>query len=121
MKIITFNKNFQQEIVDVLHDVLNTEWGSYIDKKKDPDLFNIKGYYLNSGGNFWIGLGEDNSIVGTIAIKMFDLNSKKIGYLKRFYLKKNYRGSGLGKKLIETVIKFCKKTGIGEIVLGTNP
>lgn len=121
MKIISFNKNYQKELVEFLDEVLNKEWGSYVSQDKDPDLFSVEDIYIKNGGNFWLSLNKENNIIGTIAIKIFKLKDKKIAYLKRFYLKKEYRKQGIGKKMLNTTFDFCQNNKINEIVLGTNP
>jgi ribosomal protein S18 acetylase RimI-like enzyme len=121
MQIIPVNTSSQQQVIDALHEILKDEWGSYVSKEKDPDLFQIKDYYINDGGNFWICIDDDHRVIGTIALKIFHIHEKTIAYLKRFYLRKEYRGRGIGKNLLDTAISFCRKNTISEIVLGTNP
>lgn len=72
--------------------------------------------YKRSDGNLWIALNEKDEIVGTIALlKHNDDNIE----LKKFYVRKDYRGQGVSKALYEKAIKMCKENGFKRIFLGT--
>lgn len=72
--------------------------------------------YGENGGNFWIAVDENDEIVGTIAVyKHSDDNIE----IKRLYVRKDYRGKGLSKKLYETAMELCKENRVKKIFLGT--
>ena len=64
-----------------------------------------------------IWLIEDNEeIVGAIAIMG---RSGKVAQLRYFLLLSQYRGLGLGKKLMQLALDFCKETGYQSVYLWT--
>ena len=46
---------------------------------------------------------------------------KNIGEIKRMYIRPNYRGKGLGKKLLERLLEKAKEFGFSSIYLNTGP
>lgn len=72
--------------------------------------------YKQSGGNLWVAIDEKNEIIGTIAILK---HSEEEMELKRFYVRKDWRGTGLSKELYQKAIDTCKKQLIKKISLGT--
>lgn len=67
------------------------------------------------GGNLWI-VEVNGEIVGSIAITK---SSDTVAQLRWFVLAESYQGMGIGKKLIETAINFCKEQGYQQIFLWT--
>jgi DNA-binding MarR family transcriptional regulator/N-acetylglutamate synthase-like GNAT family acetyltransferase len=67
------------------------------------------------GGELWIA-EVDGNMVGSIAVTK---STDKVAQLRWFVLDENYHGMGIGKKLIETTIDFCKKQGYKQVFLWT--
>lgn len=81
----------------------------------DFDLDNLKKYYIERGGMFYV-LEIDDNIVGTIAV-----NKKgKIAELRRWYVDKDFQGKGYGSKLLDKAILFCKENELNKIEFETN-
>jgi N-acetylglutamate synthase-like GNAT family acetyltransferase len=112
MKIIEYNPKYNQEIFDFVMSIKSGEigWTSI-----PEDLWEVQEFYLEDGGNFWLAL-TDKQIVGTIALKNMGLGTS---FLKRMFLHKNLRGSGLAQKMMRVLINHAKKQGITEIYLET--
>ncbi|UZJ79408.1 GNAT family N-acetyltransferase [Fictibacillus sp. KU28468] len=69
----------------------------------------------NNGGNLWVA-EVNGQIVGSIAITK---SSDTMAQLRWFILDEHYQGMGIGKKLMETAIKFCKEQHYQHIFLWT--
>ncbi|MFD1739479.1 GNAT family N-acetyltransferase [Bacillus salitolerans] len=67
------------------------------------------------GGELWIA-EVDGKMVGSIAITK---SNDSVAQLRWFILDENYHGMGIGKKLMETAIHFCKEQGYKHIFLWT--
>ena len=67
------------------------------------------------GGELWIA-EVDGKMAGSIAITK---SNDTVAQLRWFILDENYHGMGIGKKLIETAIEFCKKQGYSHVFLWT--
>jgi putative acetyltransferase len=116
MKITEYSVNNKREVKKFILEVLG-EFGFRHTPELDYDLEDPKKYYSDTGGIFYVAKKEVD-IVGTIAIKN---KGEGVAELKRFYVRKNCRGTGIGRKLLELVIDFCGKKGFSKIILDSNP
>ncbi len=111
IKIIEYNEKYNKKV----NDFVNLSMHIFIGRpfKQREDLINIKKYYIENGGNFWIAIDKDN-IIGTIALE----NRDTIGILKRFYVDKNYQNLGIGSSLYNSFETYVKtKTNIKTLYL----
>lgn len=79
----------------------------------DCDLDSIPETYQDSGGEFWV-LEDDGLVAGCIGVTCEDTERCE---LHRLYLLPSHRGRGFGRKLIETVVSWCRENGCREIFL----
>jgi putative acetyltransferase len=114
MIIQKYDDSKEKEVRDVILKVL-LEHGFEHDRLKDSDLKDINGYYLTSGGTFFVGI-EDDRVVGTAGVRKLEEN---ICEIRRIYLEKNFRNKGNGKKLFRAALDFAEKNFSG-VVLKTD-
>lgn len=81
------------------------------------ELENLAEYYPLPKGCLFAGFAED-TLAGCVALKPVD---SKTCELKRFYVKPEFRGLGLGVMLLDKAITYAKDQGYNEIVLSTLP
>ncbi len=62
---------------------------------------------------FWCLLTEDK-VIGTVAVKQIDSITAE---LKALYLSTDFRGKGLGYKLLDQAVKFARAKGYQRVVL----
>jgi len=67
------------------------------------------------GSQLWVALDEDK-IVGSIAIVRTEPH---VAQLRWFQLDANYQRKGLGRRLMETALQFCKEQGYTHVFLWT--
>lgn len=72
--------------------------------------------YIEDGNNLWIALDENDNIIGTIALRKKNDTEAE---LKKVYVEKSYRGTGLSKELYNKVIENTKENTYNRIFLGT--
>jgi len=82
----------------------------------DADIADIEANYLGRGGVFEVVENEKGTIVGTIGL--YPLNETTIE-LRKMYLHPSIRGRGLGKKLLERIIRRARELGYLRIYLET--
>ena len=87
-------------------------------KTKTEDLANLERYYFSRRGTFLIAV-DGEKIVGTVAVENFESKAPNTALLRRFYVDKGYRRQGIGKRLMEEIIKEAKILGYKKIVLGS--
>ncbi|NCF74945.1 MAG: GNAT family N-acetyltransferase [Xanthomonadaceae bacterium] len=67
-------------------------------------------------------LEKDNKVIGTASLVIYFSPIKgKTGVIEDVVIDKGYQGQGLGKKLVERLIKASKKEQVNYITLTSNP
>jgi len=105
----------KEDILEFFCDVFRDMNFTFDLSGKDKDLLRIPENYQTDGGIFLIARADD-ALCGTIALKRL---SSVIMELKRFYVKKEYQGKGLGKQLLGELISHAGNSGAGAIRLDT--
>ncbi|MDD2370410.1 MAG: GNAT family N-acetyltransferase [Firmicutes bacterium] len=121
MKIVEYENKYKNQVIELILNIQNDEYGINLGIDEQPDLLNIEEEYIAKGGNFWIGIDvydEVEKVIGTIALLK---KEKNVGILKKFFVDSCYRGRefGVGSKLFDTLLTFSKMIYIKHIVLDT--
>lgn len=104
MRIMPFSSEYSVGVRLFVIGVLSDEGFSY-DPQKDSDLDDIRGNYIGNGGAFFISF-ENGGIVGTSAVRNLGSDACEI---KRLYVKKEWRGMGLGLALFRSALDFAEQ------------
>lgn len=117
MEIKVFSQPYQQQVIDLILNIQNNEFGIPVTIEQQKDLLIIPSFYQQQKGNFWIALDEDK-VVGTIAL--IDIGNKQTA-LRKMFVHKDYRGKekAVAALLLQKVNDWCKEKDINEIYLGT--
>ena len=83
----------------------------------EQELAGLPGEYAAPGGVLLIAR-DGMEAAGCVGLRRHDTLS---GEMKRLYLRMQYRGSGLGRKLAEDVIDECRKRRYARLLLDTLP
>jgi ribosomal protein S18 acetylase RimI-like enzyme len=81
----------------------------------DNELGSFPAKYSDPNGIFIIAK-DGNHIIGCVGFKKLD---SKICEMKRLFVKENYKGKGIGKKLVEIIINEAKVKGYKKMRLDT--
>lgn len=84
--------------------------------KTDEELARLPGSYDGGGGAFWVAVDEGGRVVGTCGVFPVAPGDME---LRKMYLHADTRGMGLGKRLLEESIAWCRAKGAGRVVLDT--
>jgi GNAT superfamily N-acetyltransferase len=84
--------------------------------KTDDELAALPDSYVQSGGAFWVAVDEGGNVVGTCGVFPVGVGDME---LRKMYLHPSARGTGLGKRLLEETVAWCRASGAGRIVLDT--
>ena len=109
LRIIPYEEKYRQDVFDFT-DACFRELG----KAFEPD--GRHSFYKeieNAFDSFWCLLA-DSDVIGTVALKKIDDARAE---LKALYLSKEFRGMGLGRRLMDTALSFAKEKGYGRLVL----
>lgn len=83
----------------------------------DAEIRNLNEKYGLPYGRLYLALW-DKSLAGCIALRKID---EKNCEMKRLYVKPDFRGKGIGKSLVEEIIKEAKFIGYEYMLLDTLP
>lgn len=111
-KIERYKESYKTQIVEFITGILVEEFGfeKFRDKIKNTDFSD------NENKFNWIAIDKDKKIIGTITLEVKDDSE---AFLRKFYVSKEYRGSGLSKELFNTFLDFAKAKEYKKITLGT--
>lgn len=115
MKIETYRKVYDDEIISLILSIQNDEAGIGLSIQEQPDLLDIEQYYQQVGGDFWVAL-SDGKVIGTIGLILKD---RHCAILKKFFVKKEFRSQKVGLTLYETLLKYAIEAGVQYIILDT--
>jgi GNAT superfamily N-acetyltransferase len=104
-------KAVEKLIVDTIYEYVPT--GPF--NRSDYDSFGK--YHREREGEFYVA-ELNRGIVGCVGVMKID---EGIMELRRMYIKKGLRRKGIGKRLYEKVIEFCKERNYSKVVLFTFP
>ncbi len=102
-----------QAIMAVIQDVF-TEYGFIFEAATEtPDLLTFNTHYDQTAGAFFVYEPEE-TITGTVGIKLLDENTAE---LYRLYLRATRRGSGIGRRLLDTALNWAREQGVAKVIL----
>jgi putative acetyltransferase len=81
----------------------------------DAQMAGLPGSYRDPGGEFFVAL-EDGKVIGTAGIAPVEPG---VFELRKMYLAPSTRGKGLGRRLLEACLEFCRAKGARSVVLDT--
>ena len=115
--IVPFSPEYEQDIVNLIINIQQNEFGIAITSFDQPDLASIASYYQNYCGNFWVAT-VDKHVVGTIAL--LDIGNH-CAALRKMFVDSSYRGRhfGIASKLLETLLAWSRHHALNKIYLGT--
>ncbi|KAM8914558.1 N-acetyltransferase 8-like 2 isoform 1-T5 [Spinachia spinachia] len=99
-------------------------FASYVREKLQTDMQDIPGNYLSRPGDcFWVAEAEVDGrtqILGTVAVVAKQSGKERHGELFRMIISPTCRRMGLGRRMTQTVVDFCKERGFSKVVLETS-
>lgn len=114
MTIRTYQPGDEEKII-ALNDAVLKEYGFAFSAELDRDVLDIPKYYTNRMGRYFV-LAEGENIIGSIAVSKI---TESVCKLRHFYVAKEYRGRGWGRKLYDEALEFIRGAGYDEIWLST--
>ena len=103
-------------IKEVVFTVL-LEYGLFPDESgTDKNLSDLEAFYFKGGGYFGVLVSPDDQIVGTISVAN---HGDGVFELKKMFLKKELRGKGFGKLMMNFILDFAKEKKCRKVFLET--
>ena len=99
-------------------------YSSYVQEKLRTDMRDIPGHYLSRPDDcFWVAEAEIDrrpQIIAIVAVLVKRCGEERQGEMFRMAILPSCRRMGLGIRMAQTVIDFCKERGFSELVLETS-
>lgn len=114
-----FEPRYQKQIEELVLSIQNGEFELNISTQHQPDLPDLKAFYQDNEGEFWIAVDATDTVLGCIGFEKLDNTN---GALRKMFLKKEVRGNKelqLAQKLYDTLMVFAKSIGTRLICLDT--
>lgn len=118
IKVMTYSPVYREQIIALILQIQQEEFGIAITRKDQPDLEAIDHFYQQGGGNFWLAVNADNQVVGSIALKAI-ANQNLV--LRKMFVRQDSRGKekNVAATLLRQAIDYAQAVGANEIYLGT--
>jgi len=116
MDIIAFRQDMQQTVEDFFEKCFSTVGIPYSPRDRHADIADVERYYMQNGC-FWC-LFDNEVLVGTVAVRLIDINNKVIE-LKRMFVLPEYQGKGYGRLLLEHAIAYAREQQYHKVCLDT--
>ena len=119
MEVVPFRPEFKSQVLDLILEIQQNEFGIQITAEQQPDLGQIPSFYQVDNGNFWVAVAEVD-VVGTISL--LDIGSAQ-GALRKMFVRKEFRGREVGTavRLLDALFAWSAAHSIREVFLGTTP
>lgn len=117
IQVIPFEKKYQDDIINLILNIQQNEFGVPITIHDQKDLLTIDAVYKKEKGNFWIAV-KDDRLIGTIAL--IDIGNRE-GCLRKMFVQQEFRGKeyGVAILLLNTLMDWAKQKKMSAIYLGT--
>jgi len=119
-RIQPFQPGLETQVLDLILPIQQVEFGVPITARDQPDLARIPEVYQTGRGGFWVGLDGDR-VVGTLGLLAFGEAPWGGGALRKMFLHRDARGSGLAQALLDTALDQAQAQGLPGLWLGTLP
>lgn len=114
-QIIPYDDRYREQVQRLVLGIQNGEAKIGLSLEEQPDLQDIRAFYLAAGGNFWIAL-EQGEVAGTIGLMPLD---EGWCALKKFFVRAESRSRKVGLALYERLLAYAQEQGVRHIVLDT--
>jgi len=119
-RIQPFQPGLETQVLDLILPIQQVEFGVPLTAEDQPDLARIPEVYQGGRGGFWVGL-DGARVVGTLGLLAFGQAPGGGGALRKMFLHRDVRGSGLAQALLDTLLVHARGQDLPGLWLGTLP
>ena len=90
--------------------------GKLAENDTGVDIDDIDAAYCIPGSGFWVAQIAGGAVIGTVGVMQVE---EGVGEIRRLRVRTDIRRRGIGTKLLETAIEFCREQSYLKITLDT--
>ena len=109
MNIRKLEKNDINQVIEIW----TNSFSRNFDKPINPN-------YLSDPNSITIVVSEENIVIGVATLHIIKKLTRILGLIEDVAVNKNYRGQGIGKKLVKELIKIGNEKNCDKIVLSSS-
>lgn len=113
-RIIEYNNEYEEKTKKLYTDVLIEEFE--FELFRNDILQEDLNYYMSDGGKMWLAVDDCDNVIATMAINRKTTDTVD---LRKVYMHKDYRGTGLANTMFDNAIEFCKQNNYRRVLLDT--
>ncbi len=103
-ELVPFERDHGEGVIEAVHSVFDEYGFTWEAEGYCRDLYAPEDYYIRPGGMFWTLLDEGR-VIGCVGVLIDGPNSE----LHRIYLHRDWRGRGLGRRLLEATMDYARQ------------
>ncbi len=104
------------QVVQMVKEIFRTEFSKDQSAYPTEDLEHLSETYAGPASTFLIA-EDDSKVVGTCGVKA---ESPQTAILRRLFVASSHRSKGVGSKLLEEALRFCRQKGFKEVIIRTS-
>lgn len=105
-QVLPYETRFKETMIRTVREVYDEYGFTWEANGYHHDLYDVNDHYMARGGMFWVVL-DGESLVGCAGVLIHGSECE----LHRMYLLKAYRGRGLGRRLLDVALEYCRQQG----------
>lgn len=114
---LSTSRALRQQIVAMIEDIQKHEFLLPITDGLNACVLRAEeDFYYHNSTHFWYAVDAQGAIIGSIGLKKIN---EQMAEIKKFFVRKNYRGKGVSSKLMATLMKVAAKDKFEVLYLGT--
>ena len=90
--------------------------GVVVENDTALDLDDVQAAYFNGGGCFFVAVDGEGSVLGMIGVQQHERGEAEI---KRLRVLTEFRRRGIGTRLLESALRYCKERQYLKVTLDT--
>lgn len=117
IQTLTNSRPLRHQVIHMIERIQIDEFGIPITPEINASILKAEEEFTyDNRCHFWYATNKDGHIVGSIGLKRVSSN---VGEVKKFFVRKDFRGKGIANKLMKKLFCEAKKSSFDTIFLGT--
>lgn len=114
---LSTSRALRKQIISMIEGIQKQEFSIPVTDELNIGILKAEDeYYYNHSCNFWYAVDDAGKVIGSIGLKKINQHDAEI---KKFFVTKSYRGKGVSKKLLYTLLTSAMKHRFTHLYLGT--